>query len=95
MPSENMKKGRFLKILKNRPVCSALSSATENTPYAELGIRVIARIKNAKLYGFAVGRDFFEARFCARAMIFASSTPRADVIRSSVSKLGLCTSCST
>jgi hypothetical protein len=41
MPSENMKKGRFLKILKNRPVCSALSSATENTPYAELGIRGI------------------------------------------------------
>jgi len=40
MPSENVKKGRFLKILKNRPVCSALSSATENNPYAELGIRV-------------------------------------------------------
>jgi len=33
MPSENVKKGRFLKILKNRPVCSALSSAQKNNPY--------------------------------------------------------------
>src|ERR1035437_1320062 len=41
MPSCKMKKGRFLNTLKNRPVRSALSSATENIPYAELGIRDI------------------------------------------------------
>ena len=40
-----MKKGRFLKILKNRPVCSALLSATENNHYAELGIRGIYILK--------------------------------------------------
>jgi hypothetical protein len=28
-------------FLKNRPMRSALSSATENNPYAEFGIRVI------------------------------------------------------
>ena len=27
-----IKKGLFLSVLKNRPVCSALSNATENTP---------------------------------------------------------------
>ena len=36
-----MKKGRSLNVLKNRPLNSALSSATENNPNAELGIRVI------------------------------------------------------
>ena len=65
----------------------------EITPH--FGHWATARIKNAKFYGFAAGGIFFEARFCARAMIFAKSTPKAEVIRSSVSKLGLCTSCST
>jgi hypothetical protein len=43
-PSDNAelknKEGRFLNVLKNRnrPVCSALSSATENNLFAELGI---------------------------------------------------------
>ena len=59
------------------------------------GIGLLARIKNAKFLRLCRGGDFFEARFCARAMILAKSTPRAEVIRSSVSKLGLCTSCST
>jgi hypothetical protein len=52
-------------------------------------------LKTQNFYGFADGGDFFEARFCARAMIFAKSAPRAEVIRSNVSKLGLWTSCST
>jgi hypothetical protein len=48
MPSRKIKKGRFLNVLKNRPVCSALPSATENNPYAELGIRDIF-INNRRL----------------------------------------------
>jgi hypothetical protein len=35
------KNGRFVNVLKNHPLCSALSNATENGPYAELGIRGI------------------------------------------------------
>jgi len=37
----------------------------------------------------------FNARFWARTKIFARSTSKADVMRSSVSRLGLCTFCST
>jgi len=33
-----MKKGRFLNDFEEPPDHSALSNATENTPYAELGI---------------------------------------------------------
>ena len=59
------------------------------------GIGLLHILKTQSFYGFAAGGDFFEARFCARVMILAKSTPRAEVIRSSVSKLGLWTSCST
>jgi hypothetical protein len=43
MPRRKIKKGRFLNVLKNRPVCSALPSATENNHYAELGIMAIPK----------------------------------------------------
>ena len=36
-----MKKGRFLNVLKNHPVNSALSITRHSVPYAELGIRDI------------------------------------------------------
>jgi hypothetical protein len=39
MPSWKMKKGRFLNDFKETANDSALSSATENNRYAELGIR--------------------------------------------------------
>jgi len=38
---EEMKKGRFLNDFEEPPDCSALSNATENNPYAELGIVAI------------------------------------------------------
>jgi hypothetical protein len=38
------KKGRFLSFVKNRPVCSALSNATENTHYAELDVMAISGV---------------------------------------------------
>jgi hypothetical protein len=41
MPSENNKKGRFPRFSRDRPRYSALSGATENIPYAELGIKGI------------------------------------------------------
>jgi hypothetical protein len=34
--------GRFLNVLRDRPMNSALPTATENNPYAELGIRGIS-----------------------------------------------------
>jgi hypothetical protein len=39
--------------------------------------------------------EFLKARFWARTMILAKSTSKADVMRNNVSKLGLCTFCST
>ncbi len=47
------------------------------------------------IYSLTAGGDFFEARFWARTMILARSTSNADVMRNNVSKLGLCTFCST
>ena len=40
-----MKKGRFLNVLEEPPMNSALSGATENNRYAELGIRDISTIR--------------------------------------------------
>src|SRR4029077_17504126 len=41
MPSRGNRKGVILRVLKNHPVNSALLGPRKNTPYAELGIRVI------------------------------------------------------
>jgi hypothetical protein len=55
--TESQKKGRFLNVLRNRLVCSALSSATENIPYAELGIRDIYSGELAMTPWFWMGRN--------------------------------------
>ena len=44
MPSRENEKRRFPRVLSNRRVDSALSDATENNRYAELGIMGISKV---------------------------------------------------
>ena len=74
MPCGKMKKRRFLNVMKNRPCHSALFGATENSPYAELGIMGIFA---AKLPGW-VGLSglFHPAGLCPRGETLPAESDR-------------------